>query len=86
MLLISHLTENAYNFKVTSVPIDAEAFYKYDSGPVPIVYSGFHCSGNESRLVDCPVQQNVTDCDQNRIVGVEKPKLFAALLDTNLNY
>ena len=66
---------------MTSVPIDAEAFYKYDSGPVPIVYSGFHCSGNESRLVDCPIQQNVTDCGRNRIAGVACPNGKPAMDD-----
>ena len=57
--------------------IDAETtlYQTVATDTLPIMYSGFHCFGNESRLVDCPVEssQNISNCRYNQLAGVACP-------------
>ena len=53
---------------------DADALYRYGGGSGPIHFAGFHCSGNESTLLRCPVDRSgvteITNCGHHEDAGV----------------
>ena len=54
---------------------DADALYRYGGGSGPIHYAGFACSGAESALAACLVEQNasianITNCRHFEDAGV----------------
>ena len=53
----------------------ADALYRFSPGSGPIHYSGLQCSGNETHILNCSVQNalisEVTQCDHKRDVAVK---------------
>ena len=53
---------------------DADALYRYGGGSGPIHFAGFHCSGSESSLLNCPVNRAgsalITNCGHHEDAGV----------------
>ena len=62
-------------FEVLTSLSDAEALYRYGGGSDPMHYSGFHCSGSETRLEHCEVDRNSSlferiNCIRAEVAGV----------------
>ena len=60
---------------LVNLSLDADAFYRYGGGSGPIYYAGFHCTGEETSLIDCAVDQEasfeeIANCQHFEDAGV----------------
>ena len=68
--LSNYATKVIYSLFFSS---DAVALISYGGGSGPIHYAEFHCTGNETRLVNCTANDSPQDppqCDHARDPGV----------------
>ena len=60
-------------YSIDDIIPDADALYAYGGGSDPIVYAGFHCTGDETHLVHCSAEYSglgVTTCEHREDAGV----------------
>ncbi len=54
-----------------SLPIEIHKTYSFGAGVGPIYYNEMNCSGNETRLSDCPHRAHVLGpCQHNQDAGI----------------